>query len=116
MVVSLLYLLFQRALAVAALRLRSREFKELEIVVLRHELAGLRRQLARPQLDDRDRMFLAAARRLLSRGSWPSFFIRPDTLLGSLPARAETVDVCRAATGSTVGVRGAPRAGAASCP
>ena len=39
MVVSLLYLLFRRALAVAALRLRSREFKELEIVVLRHELA-----------------------------------------------------------------------------
>lgn len=42
LVVSLLYLLFQRALAVAALRLRSREFKELEIVVLRHELAVLR--------------------------------------------------------------------------
>jgi putative transposase len=82
LVVSLLYLLFQRALAVAALRLRSREFKELEIVVLRHELAVLRRQIARPQLDDRDRMFLAAGSRLLSRGSWPSFFIRPDTLLG----------------------------------
>jgi len=40
LVVSLLYLLFRRALAVAALRLRSREFKELEIVVLRHELAS----------------------------------------------------------------------------
>ena len=35
MLVSLVYLLFRRALAVAALRLRSREFKELEIVVLR---------------------------------------------------------------------------------
>jgi hypothetical protein len=40
--VSLVYLLFRRALAVAALRVRSREFKELEIVVLRHELAVLR--------------------------------------------------------------------------
>jgi putative transposase len=61
LVVSLLYLLFQRALTVAALRLRSREFKELEIVVLRHKLAVLGRQIARPQLDDRDRMLLAAA-------------------------------------------------------
>lgn len=42
MVLSLVYLLFRRALAVAALRLRSREFEELEIVVLRHELAVLR--------------------------------------------------------------------------
>jgi putative transposase len=82
LVVSLLYLLFRRVLAVAALRLRSREFKELEIVVLRHELAVLRRQVARPRLGERDRLFLAAASRLLSRASQPSFFIRPDTLLG----------------------------------
>jgi putative transposase len=76
------YLLFRRALAVAALRLRSREFKELEIVVLRHELAVLRRQIARPRLDETDRVFLAAASRLLSRTSRQSFFVRPDTLLG----------------------------------
>jgi putative transposase len=82
LVVSLLYLLFRRVLAVAALRLRSSEFKELEIVVLRHELAVLRRQGGRPRLDERDRAFLAAASRLLSRASRPSFFIRPDTLLG----------------------------------
>ena len=80
--VSLLYLLFRRALAVAALRLRSREFKELEIVVLRHELAVLRRQVARPQLHESDRVFLAAASRLLGRASRQSFFVQPDTLLG----------------------------------
>jgi hypothetical protein len=69
-------------LAVAALRVRSREFKELEIVVLRHELAVLRRQVARPRLDERDRLFLAAASRLLNRASRPSFFVSPETLLG----------------------------------
>jgi putative transposase len=82
LVVSLLYLLFRRGLAVAALRLRSREFKELEIVVLRHGLAVLRRQVSRPRLDESDRVFLAAASRLLSRASWQSFFVQPDTLLG----------------------------------
>jgi putative transposase len=79
---SLLYLLFRRALVVAALRFRSREFKELEIVVLRHELAVLRRQVARPRLDESDRVFLAAASRLLSGASRSSFFVRPETLLG----------------------------------
>jgi len=82
LVVSLVYLFFRRALAVAALRLRSREFKELEIVVLRHELAVLRRQVTRPRLEETDRVFLAAASRLLNATSLPSFFVRPDTLLG----------------------------------
>ncbi len=79
---SLAYLLFRRVLAVAALRLRSRDFKELEIVVLRHELAVLRRQIARPRLEDADRVFLAAASRLLPGTGQQSFFVRPDTLLG----------------------------------
>src|SRR5438034_6354495 len=82
LVVSLLYLLFRRVLAVAALRFRSREFKELEIVVLRHELVVLRRQVGRPRLEEKDRVFLAAASRLLSKRSCPSFFVRPDTLIG----------------------------------
>jgi hypothetical protein len=51
-------------------------------VVLRHELAVLRRQVARPRLDERDRVFLAAASRLLHGASRPSFFVRPETLLG----------------------------------
>jgi putative transposase len=82
LVISVMYLLFRRALAVAALRFRSREFKELEIVVLRHELAVLRRQVERPRLGEPDRVFLAAASRLLSRTSRPSFCVRPNTLLG----------------------------------
>jgi putative transposase len=82
LLISLVYLLFRRALALAALRLRSREFKELEIVVLRHELAVLRRQVARPRLEESDRVFLAAASGLLNGKSRRAFFVRPDTLLG----------------------------------
>ena len=51
-------------------------------MVLRHELAVLRRQIARPRLEEPDRVFLAAASRLLSGASLPSFVVRPDTLLG----------------------------------
>ena len=72
------YLVLRRVLQVAALRFRSDEFKELEIVVLRHELAVLRRQLAR---SPSDRVFLAAASRLLRRERWRSFVVTPTTLL-----------------------------------
>jgi putative transposase len=60
---------------------RSSGFKELEIVVLRHELAVLRRQVSRPDLRPADRVFLAAASRLLPQARWRSFFVTPDTLL-----------------------------------
>src|SRR3954468_2340592 len=68
-------------LQLVALACRSEELKELEIVVLRHELAVLRRQVAQPALRSADRTFLAAASRLLSRKRWSSFFVTPDTLI-----------------------------------
>lgn len=49
---------------------RSTEFKELEIVVLRHELAVLRRQVSRPSFRSADGSFFAAASRLLPRVRW----------------------------------------------
>jgi hypothetical protein len=78
---SFCYVLLRRVLQLAALRFRSKEFKELEIVVLRHELAVLRRQAGRPELTSADRVFLAAASRLLPRTSWRSFVVTPTTLL-----------------------------------
>jgi putative transposase len=75
------YLAFRCVLQLVLLRPRSTEFKELEIVVLRHQLAVLRRQADRPQLTKTDRVVLAAASRLLPRPRWRSFLVTPTTLL-----------------------------------
>jgi hypothetical protein len=77
---SFLYLLARRVLALATLRFRSERSKEIELVILRHELAVLRHQVSRPQLGDADPVFLAAASRLLPRRRWSVFFVRPETL------------------------------------
>jgi putative transposase len=81
---SLLYVALRRLLQLVALCCRSREFRELEIVVLRHELAILRRQIVRPTLRPADRAFLAAASRLVPRERWSSFFITPATLCAGI--------------------------------
>jgi putative transposase len=78
---SLCYLAFRCLFGVVSLCLRSEGFKEVEIVVLRHELSVLRRQTRRPQLTMTDRVFLAAASRLLPRSRWRSFLGTPTTLL-----------------------------------
>ena len=78
---SLCYLAFRCVLRLVLLRPRSSEFKELEMVLLRHPLAVLRRQACRPQLTTKDRVFLAAASRLLPRTRWKSFLVTPTTLL-----------------------------------
>lgn len=78
---SVCYVAFRRVLQLVVLLFRSTEFKELEIVVLRHELAVLRRQVRRPALRPADRFFLTAASRLLPRVRWASFLVTPTTLL-----------------------------------
>src|SRR5260370_29563792 len=75
LVASVMYVLVCRVLGLATLRFRSRRYKDLEILVLRHELAVLRRQVSRPQLDDADRVFLAPARRHLPRARSDSFLV-----------------------------------------
>jgi hypothetical protein len=80
-VLSVCYVAFRRLLQLLVLLFRSTEFKELEIVVLRHELALLRRQVRRPALQPADRFFLTAASRLLPRVRWASFLVAPTTLL-----------------------------------
>ena len=57
MLLSLCYIVLRGVLLLATLRCRSKNFKELEILVLRHELAVLRRQTRRPAITTVDRLF-----------------------------------------------------------
>jgi putative transposase len=50
-------------------------------VDLRHQLAVLRRQVARPAFDDADRALLAILASLLPRRRWPAFVVQPATIL-----------------------------------
>jgi putative transposase len=55
--------------------------KDLEILVLRHQLRVLRRKTGRPKFTAADRVLLAAASRVLPRQRWASFLVTPQTLL-----------------------------------
>lgn len=77
LLISFLYLSLRKLIELVALRLRSADYKELEIVVPRHEVTILRRQVRRPDLRPADRFLLAAAAQLLPRWRWSAFFVTP---------------------------------------
>ncbi len=81
MLVSALYVVVGRLLELFVLFARREGAKELEILVLRHELSILRRQVGRPRFEPHDRLLLAALSRVLPRHSWKAFSVRPETLL-----------------------------------
>jgi putative transposase len=78
---SFLYWLLRRLLELFVLRMRSEREKEIEILVLRHQLQVPERQVARRQLRPADRALLAAFGRALPRRAWASFSVTPATLL-----------------------------------
>jgi putative transposase len=80
-VVSCVYWALRRVLEFLVLLCASEDAKELEILVLRHQVTVLRRQVARPELGSADRVVLAGLSRMLPRARWPVFFVRPETLL-----------------------------------
>jgi putative transposase len=81
MALRLLYLLFCQVLRWLALLARSTAAKDAELLVLRHEVAVLRRGTVRPQVDRADRAVLAGLARLLPRPAWHGLIIQPTTLL-----------------------------------
>ena len=80
------YLTLCRSIQLLVLLARGDAAKDLEILVLRHQLTVLRRQTARPRLGPADRALLAAISRVLPRSCWSCFFVRPETLLTSTPS------------------------------
>ena len=82
MLSKLAYLTLCRSIQLLALLARSDAAKDLEILVLRHQLTVLRRQVPRPKLQPADRALLAAVSRVLPRPRWSCFFVQPETLLG----------------------------------
>jgi transposase InsO family protein len=80
-IVSLGYRILLLGLHFLTLVVRGDRANEVEILLLRHQVAVLRRQVTRPDLEPVDRVVLAALSRLLPRPRWPSFFVTPATLL-----------------------------------
>jgi putative transposase len=77
-----IYFLLRRLLAMVALRVRGEGAKDAELLVLRHEIAVLRRQVPNVRYQPADRLWLAALSRLLPRRRWTEVFtVKPATLL-----------------------------------
>ena len=81
MAFSFLYLAFRALLAALLRSRRGLDVKDIELLVLRHELEVLRRQVARPKLGMADRALLAAAGVHLPRPSRAVLLVTPRTLL-----------------------------------
>ena len=78
----LLYLIFRQVLGLVLLSCRTYSAKDVELLVLRHEVAVLRRAHPRPRLDWADRAVFAALVQRLPRALRGHRLVTPDTILG----------------------------------
>ena len=81
MALSFLYLAFTKILQLVRLGQRDGDDLAVEIVMLRHELAVLRRQVVRPAWEPQDRALFAGLNRLMDRSRRGRFIVQPETLL-----------------------------------
>src|SRR3954470_6496279 len=76
-----MYLMFAKLLAWMALRIRSDTAKDIEILVLRHQLAVLQRRRPPPRINWTDRAVIAALGRLLPACRRHGLLVAPSTIL-----------------------------------
>jgi hypothetical protein len=76
------YRLVRLVIDLLVLRGRRDRSKDVEILVLRHQLAVLERQISRPRFEPEDRAVLTALARVFGRDRWSIFLVRADTILG----------------------------------
>src|SRR6266700_7673304 len=80
MIVSFGYLILRQLMQLIVLGMRGERVNEVEILVLRHQVAVLRRQVKRLDLEPADRAVLWALSRLLPRPRWATFLVTPATV------------------------------------
>jgi hypothetical protein len=81
MVLSFVYLVFVALLRLLLRSGRRIDVKDIELLVLRHQVDVLRRQIERPALGASDRALLAGAARVLSPARRHGLLVTPQTLL-----------------------------------
>ena len=81
MILGVLYSLVHSLLDLLVVSRKTEAALQVEVLVLRHQLRVLQRQVRRPRLQPADRLVLSALSRFLSRPAWRSFLVSPETLL-----------------------------------
>ena len=81
MALSFLYRLFRHIVEFVRVHQMGDAAKDAEILVLRHQLSVLQRQVARPRLTWSDRAVIATLARLIARERWAAFLVTPETIL-----------------------------------
>jgi transposase InsO family protein len=76
------YRLVRLVIDLLVLRGRTDRSKDAEILILRHQLTVLHRQVPRPRFEPEERALLSALARVVGRDRWSSFLVKPDTVLG----------------------------------
>jgi putative transposase len=87
----LVYLIFIRFLGALTLLMRSDVSKDAEILVLRHQLAVLRRQVARPKPSWADRALISALARLLPKALCGA---KTENIIAELGVRSTVRKLC----------------------